>query len=508
LSDPLEHQTDRLSGALTRRRLLLRGSSALGAFALGTYAAPVADALSIRAGQPAVNSFSSVPAAAPLRLHSRPDLQRPGLAVDVNKGGTAPGLIFAGPFPAGNAQAGALIADDTGKPVWERPVPGLELYNFQMQSYQGKPVLTWWQGKISAGHGIGSYVIADQAYQPIKEVQAGNGLQADLHEFLLTDRGTALLTAYAAARVDLRSVGGRENGLIQDAIFQEVEIATGRVLLEWRSLGHIPFAESYWPVSPWSWDYVHINSIDVDTDGQLLVSSRNTHTVYKIDRSSGEIIWRLGGKHNDFAMSAGASFAWQHDVRRQADGMLTIFDNQGAPNGAAQSRAIILEVDEQAKTARLVRQFFHPLALQASSMGSVQVLPNGNVFVGWGAEPFVSEFTPSGELIFDARFGAGYISYRAFRLPWSADGQGQPTIAAAAHGANATDLWVSWNGDTQVERWLVLGGSKAGALQSLATQPSAAFETAIQIDGAPKRLAVRGLDSRGRTLGESATLEL
>jgi hypothetical protein len=164
-------------------------------------------------------------------------------------------------------------------------------------------------------------------------VAAGNGRSGDLHEFLLTDRGTALLTAYVLRHIDLRPVGGSRSGAIQDAIFQEVDLASGRVLLEWHSLDHIPLTESYWPLTSWSWDYVHLNSIDVDLDGNLLVSSRNTHTVYKIDRRSGEIIWRLGGKHSDFAMGAGATFAWQHDPRRQADGTLTIFDNQGAPYG-------------------------------------------------------------------------------------------------------------------------------------------------------------------------------
>jgi hypothetical protein len=485
---------------LTRRELLTRGMFTIGA----AMALPLTGELAAR--RTAVNSFASVPPAAALGLHSRPDLRIPALAVDVNRSGTAPGLIFVSPFGPSGAQDGAVIADELGRPVWEYPVPHQEIYNFTVQTYKGEPVLTWWQGHLSGGHGVGIYVIANQNYELIAHVAPGNGLQADLHEFLLTDRGTALVTSYALKHVDLRPVGGSESGLVEDAVFQEVDLASGRVLLDWHSLDHIPLSESQWPLTPWPWDYVHLNAIDVDIDGQLLVSSRNTHTVYKIDRASGEIVWRLGGRHSDFAMGPGASFAWQHDPRRQADGTLTVFDNEGSPHAGPQSRAIVLEVDEQRKTARLKRQFLHPQALQSSSLGSVQLLPNGNVFVGWGAEPFVSEFSPSGELLFDARLGDGYQTYRAFRIPWSATGTGRPTIVAAAQGAHATNLWVSWNGDTQVTRWQVLAGARPDALKPLTSVPRTGFETAIALDGRPRQLAVIGFDAAGRPLGQSMTL--
>jgi hypothetical protein len=482
------------------------GGSALGALALARAGSASAAAPAALSRSRLVNSYGTVRAATALATHSRPDLRIPGLAVDVHKGGTAPGLIFLAPFGPSGGQTGAVISEDSGEIVWEDPLAGLATYNFQAQTYQDRPALTWWQGKIVDGHGVGSYVIADDSYRPVTQVRAGNGLQADLHGFLLTPQGTALLTAYVPTHVDLSSVGGSKSGAITDAIFQEVDLATRRVLLQWSSLDHIPLSESYWPVTPWSWDYVHLNSIDVDADGQLLVSSRNTHTVYKIDRRSGEIIWRLGGKHSDFAMGYGAAFAWQHDVRRQRDGTFTVFDNQGAPHGGPQSRAIVLAVDEQRRTVRLERQFLHPLALQSSSLGSVQVLPNGNMFVGWGAEPFVSEFSPSGELLFDARLGSGYSSYRAFRIPWSAAGEDRPALAASRDGTSAVNLWVSWNGDTQVTRWLVLGGGRSGALSSLGSYARSGFETAIRVRGAPQRLAVRGLDASGKTVGESATL--
>jgi hypothetical protein len=272
------------------------------------------------------------------------------------------------------------------------------------------------------------------------------------------------------------------------------------VLLEWHSLDHIPLTESYWPLTSWSWDYVHLNSIDVDLDGNLLVSSRNTHTVYKIDRRSGEIIWRLGGKHSDFAMGAGATFAWQHDVRIHPGGTMTVFDNEGSPFlPGGQSRAIVLAVDERQMTAKLVHEYRHPQPLAASSKGSVQLLPNGNVFVGWAAEPFISEFSPSGELLFDARLGDDYIFYRASRLPWTGNAPATPAVATERSGAS-TNVYVSWNGDTRVARWTALAGTSAANLAAAATVARSGFETAMRLPGKFTALRVRGIDATGATL--------
>jgi outer membrane protein assembly factor BamB len=445
-----------------------------------------------------------VPAAITPDFRSRPDLRIPTFAVDVAKPGTAPGLIFVSPYGAAKGQAGALIADSSGQAVWEYPSE-LEIDNFGVQTYRGQPALAWWQGKIEHSHGVGSYVIANEAYQPIAHVQAGNGMSGDLHDFVLTDRGTALLTCYRIIHADLASVGGSRNGEIQDACFQEVDLASGRVLLEWHSFGHIALAESYWPIGG-LWDYVHLNSLDIDVDGNLLVSSRNTHTVYKIDRRSGEIIWRLGGKHSDFAMGAGATFAWQHDVRIHPGGTMTIFDNEGSPFVAGgQSRALVLDVDERRMTATLRQQYRHPKALASSSKGSVQLLPNGNVFVGWAAEPFISEFSPSGELLFDARLGDSYIFYRAFRLPWAGSPSGAPAVATERSGAN-TNVYVSWNGDTRVERWTALAGSDPSKLTAVATVARSGFETAIRIPGKLTKLRLRGTDASGATITTTGLL--
>jgi hypothetical protein len=335
-------------------------------------------------------------------------------------------------------------------------------------------------------------------------VQAGNRLRGDLHEFVITPRDTALLTSYVVKRADLSSVGGSRQGTIQDAIFQELDLATGEVLLEWHSLGSVPYADSYAAVGA-DWDFFHINSVDVDSDGDLLISSRSMQTIYKIDRH-GEIVWRLGGKRSDFAMGAGTRFAWQHDARRLLDGSLTVFDNGATPAVERRSRALILELDERAMSVALLDQYQHPKVL-AGSQGSVQLLPDGKVFVGWGEVPRVTEFDRRGAIVFDALLGSRYECYRAFRLPWSGQPSEAPAIALGGT-AKAPVIYASWNGATEVARWQLLAGAQAGALAPVADTRARGFETTLRSAHAGPRFAVRALDRGGAALGQSAETAL
>jgi hypothetical protein len=480
---------------ITRRQLLIAGGAgALGTLALGAAGDRVAHALG------GLVTGASAPTA-PL-FHTRPDLRIPSLSVAAQSPSVAPGLLFLAPYNApGNAQAGAVIVDGEGEVIWEQPLAGLVTTDFRVQRFAGRPSLTWWQGTVVLGHGVGHYVVADASYQTLATINAGNGRTGDLHEFLLTDRGTALLTSYLVTTHDLRAVGGSATGTIQDAMFQEIDIATGRVLLEWHSLDHIPITESYWGLSS-NWDYVHLNSIAVDTDNNLLVSSRNTHTIYKLDRSTGAIIWRLGGKHSDFSIGPEADFAWQHDARRQPDGTITMFDN-----GDKVSRAISLNVDEVRRLVTLRRAFSHPANLFASSQGNVQVLPNGNVLVGWGAQPYVSEFASDGHLLFDARLPAGYVTYRAYRVPWTGTAAGTPAIAIE-RGRSHNRAFVSWNGDTRVTRWIALTGPSESSLTPIGSVARTGFETGMRLSRDVVALAVRGVDAGGATIGTSALLRV
>ena len=196
-----------------------------------------------------------------------------------------------------------MIIDDAGELVWFRPTVPASVINLRATTYRGKPALTWWEGRTKHGLGIGDHVIADHAYREIARFPAGNGLGSDLHELILTPEGTALVTAYDIPTVDRSSVGSGR-GRVIEGVVQELAVPSARVLFEWRSLDHVKLTESYSKVAP-AFDFFHVNSIDVDADGNLLVSARNTWTVYKIDRTTGKVIWRLGGKKSDFAMGPG-----------------------------------------------------------------------------------------------------------------------------------------------------------------------------------------------------------
>ena len=204
--------------------------------------------------------------------------------------------------------------------------------------------MTWFEGVLVDDHGMGHYEVYDSAYRQVAQVHAVGEYQGDLHEFVLTEAGSALFTCYGQARADLSKVGGASAGSYYYGVMQEVDVATGHLLFEWRSEAHVGLDESYLPVTPGPpWDYFHINSIDVDpTDGNLVVSARNTWAGYKLDRRSGAVLWRLGGKRNDFALGPGAHFAFQHDVRRHPDGTVTIFDDEAGPaDEATQSRGVV-----------------------------------------------------------------------------------------------------------------------------------------------------------------------
>ncbi len=264
-------------------------------------------------------------------------------------------------------------------------------------------MLTWWQGNISLhGFGLGEDVVADDTYTDIAHVRAGNGHESDLHEFQLTPQGTALITAYDPILCNLSSVGGPSYGGLTNSVFQEIDVKTGLVMYEWTSLDHVALEESYETIDrssiPYPYDFFHLNSISVDRDGSLLISSRNTWTVYKLNPQSGQIVWRLGGKHSSFKMGPATGIAWQHDPRELPDGAISIFDNGSSPKVHDQSRAVVVSLSGQGGPVTLVTRLEHAPLLLAESQGSVQALANGDWFVGWGQEPFFSEFDPEGKL--------------------------------------------------------------------------------------------------------------
>ncbi|AEO56599.1 hypothetical protein MYCTH_111036 [Thermothelomyces thermophilus ATCC 42464] len=499
----------------------------------------------------AVASLLLGPACADWQFRSRPDLAPPRLNItipatkDVEKG-----YLFVAPFAGfpdtpteqhGPRQAGPYIFRDNGDLVWS----GYGIYsiwstNFQAARWKGKDVLFSFEGDHNAGygHGHGHITIMDQHYETIRELRAGNHKLVDKHEFHVINEETGLIQIYQPVPRDLTAWGaGPRQQWIVDAIFQELDIATGRLLFEWHSLDHVPPSESVLPINPGqagggynssdAWDYFHINSVDKDREGNYLISARDACAVHKINGTTGEIIWRLNGKRSDFTMGEGTTFCFQHHARwlQQAgegdDGVevISLYDNSahGTEHGgghevhtADRSSAKILRLDTRAWTAELVHGYYPPSGydLLSKSQGSAQVLPNGNVLVNWGSEGAVTEYTAEGEPIFHAamdsgELGVGVENYRAFRFNWTGLPSEEPAVVAL-EGDEGTSVYVSWNGDTETAVWRFFEVvDELGSRSFLGEAERTSFETRLDLPRAKKvagRVAAEAVDKQGRVL--------
>ncbi len=439
----------------------------------------------------------------------------PPITISLDAGSLAPGYIFIGPEPSVPTNlAGPEILDSQGRIVWFKAIPsGYVAADFRVQTYQGNPVLTWSQ---AAAYGTVNPTtttdyILDNTYNVVATVVGGNGFNADMHEFQLTPQNTALIVVYRTMQADLSSVGGSTNGYVTEGMVQEIDVASGSVLLQWESLPAVALSESYEPVpattsvnSPY--DYFHVNSAKLDTDGNILVSSRHTWTVYKINRTTGAIIWRLGGKKSDFTLGPGLPFAWQHDVEAADAQTLRLFDNEsdGIPV-LPSSRALWVTHNDTTMTATIAKSIVHPQGLSAFAEGSVQDLPNGDAFVEWGILGRVSEFNAAGELVFDASQATGFGSYRGFRFPWTAAPTTLPSATVLQNTDGGLVVEAQWNGATNVASWGVLGGPSADALITVATGPWNGFNTAFTIPAA-NTIEVVALDSTGVVIATSAAV--
>ncbi|HLM87110.1 MAG TPA: arylsulfotransferase family protein [Solirubrobacteraceae bacterium] len=444
-------------------------------------------------------------------FRSRPELRAPILAVTASSALSAPGDLFAAPY-AGPGPSGPTIYEQSGNLVWFDPLPAnTYATDLQVQQLEGKPVLTWWQGYIPPqGFGQGEEIIDNTSYQTIARVRAGNGFSADLHEFRITPNGTALLTVFDPIYCDLSSIGGPSGGAVTDSTYQEVDLHTGLVRREWTGLDHIALAESYSsPVGSsagWPYDYFHLNSIDPLANGRTLISARNTSALYTLYTPTGQVTTRIGGRNSSVKLAAGAATAYQHDATTLPSGAITVFDNGGVPKVHEQSRALILSIDPATGSDSVVAQYRHSAPpLLAGSQGNVQSLEDGNLFIGWGSQPYLSEFSAGGQLLFDAHMHGSYQSYRAFRFPWTGTPNAAPAIAAASASAAVT-VYASWNGDTRTASWRVLGGPSAGQLAPVASSPRTGFETAITTPAPERYVAVQALDAAGDVLGTSRTI--
>ena len=285
------------------------------------------------------------------------------------------------------------------------------------------------------------------------------------------------MTFYNVTKADLTSLGKRRNGWLIDSGFQEVDIATGKLLFEWRASDHFRVNETYMThpfggyIESIPFDFFHINSVDKDSQGNYLISSRHTHSVSCIS-PSGQLVWILGGQRNQFKDLSGGdalNFRWQHDTRwvDEETGIISLFDNkEGGPLhvDGPYSRGLMLQLDVTNRTVTMLHEYASLHHTRSPSQGSAQYLPDSqHMLVGFGHSPIFSEFTPNGTLLCEAHYGAPWlhtfniaVSYRIFK---SSNWIGRPRQPPTAKIQDDL-LFVTWNGATEVAEWVLQGANE------------------------------------------------
>jgi hypothetical protein len=438
-----------------------------------------------------------------------PGARVPVLTVSAPDRDPAAGDVFltSGPGPG---QYGPLIYTPQGRLVWFDPLPsGTVAENLSVQDWEGAPHLTFWQGKVlSLGFGQGEDLVLDSRYRTVARVRGGNGLEADLHDFQLAGNGIAYATAYNPIHCNLASAGGSQDGVLLDTAIQEIDVRTGLVRWEWHSLDHVSVAQSRTepPKGAAPWDWFHLNSIDVEPGGDLLISARSTWAAYQLEHGSGKVLWQLGGTGSSFRMGPGTQTAWQHDARLLPNGEVTLFDDGSNPPVHRESRGVRIALDLARHEARLSASYSHsPTPLLAASQGNMQTLPDGNVVLEYGAVPQLTEFAPDGAILFDAHLPLDMSAYRGFRFRWSAQPTQRPAVAASLNNTGEeTIVRMSWNGATDAVAWRVLAGAQPGALTAQTTVPSSGFETGAILPAKWAYVSVQALGANGRVLEASA----
>ncbi|KAI8218087.1 hypothetical protein K4K53_008945 [Colletotrichum sp. SAR 10_77] len=491
----------------------------------------------------AVSALLAPLASADWQYRSRPDLAPPRLNITIPAtADVEQGYLFVAPFAGlpdtpteqhGPRQAGPYIFRDDGELVWS----GYAIYsiwatNFQAARWRGRDVLFSFEGDHNPGygHGHGHVTFLDQHYETIRELRAGNHKLVDKHEFHVVNEETGLIQIYQPVPRDLTPWGAEpEQQWIVNAIIQELDIATGKLLFEWSSLDHVTPDEAILPINPGqagsgynssdAWDYFHINSVDKDATGNYLICARDACSVHKINGTDGSIIWRLAGTNSSFDLGEGVDFCFQHHARwLSQDGdeeVLSLYDNSahGTEHGggrevhtAPTSSGKIIRVNTRTWKAELVQGFYPPDDLLSKSQGSTQILPGGNALVNWGSSGAVTEFKADGTAIFHAYMDSGDLgvaveNYRAFRFNWTGLPSEEPAIVALEN-KDGTAVYVSWNGDTETETWRFYElTDEYGSRSFLGESRRTGFETSLHVPGRRVgRVAAEAVDALGGVL--------
>lgn len=329
---------------------------------------------------------------------------------------TAPGYIFlALQHEAFFSEYGYLmIVDNSGIPIYYTKSM-LQKRDFKVQ-HNG--LLTYWDFNSH------KFFEMDSSYAIIDSFACGNGYNTDFHDFHLFPSGHSLLLGYIwqNERMDTVVAGGDSTARVLNFVIQELD-ANKNVIFQWRTWDYLRVTDATEDIdlTQHSIDPYHCNAVEIDTDGNLLLSSRNMDEVTKIDKQTGEIIWRWGGiksRNNEFQfIDDPITFSHQHDIRRLPEGTLMMFDN-GNLHSPNFSRSLEYLLDEENKLANLVWKYERNPPISARWMGSSRRLSNHNTLIGWGGLSLVSEVEADGSIVFELQLPDNFINYRVYRSPW------------------------------------------------------------------------------------------
>lgn len=301
-----------------------------------------------------------------------------------------------------------LVINNSGLPVFTKPMPDMS-FDFNKQ-YNGN--FTYYDEVKE------KYYEVDSNFTVVDSFYTGNGYVTDLHELRVLRNRHALLMSYDGQIVDMSKYvpGGDTAAVVTGLIIQEID-NDKNVIFQWRSWDHFsPADATHEDLTAHKIDYVHGNAIEVDYDGNIVISSRHLDEITKININTGDIIWRLGGKNNQFTfINDTRRFSYQHAIRRIANGNITLYDN-GNYHTPQYSRAIEYKLDEVNKTAELVWQYKNNPDIYGFAMGNVQRLENGNTLISWGAtNPTLTEVKPDGSIALEIDLPQNIFTYRAFK---------------------------------------------------------------------------------------------
>jgi hypothetical protein len=445
------------------------------------------------------------------RFHTLPGARPAEFCMAIRARGTPSGdPILVTPRPdlskTPHEQYGLMLISGTGKLLWYQRRPA-KVHDLKTVTYQGKPMLAYFERDKGSAH----YSLLDQQYREVARVKTAGVEPTDEHDLRVTPQGTAFV-----ASDHLRALRA---GPTNDYVVQEIDVATGKPVFQWRALQRVPVSDSYEDRSGRKpYDFFHGNAIDPPTadDPTVMVSSRNTSAIYGIDHKTGRTSWILGGKRDQFSLHRHRDwvFCTQHDTYRLPGGKLFVFDNGGAHTfGRTKcrvhpARAMLFDFDPAKRKVSLVRSVSSkPFTADGKGIfseyvGSVQVETGGNWLIDWGSPTRISDVGADGRE--QRLLRLPYWSYRAMPAAgWTGRPPGRPAIAAQRRNGHVT-VWASWNGATEIASWQLLAGDTASTLKPVGGPVAFQdLETRMALRTGAKLVAVRALDASGATLGES-----